>query len=89
MIDVGKNYKNSFSFLNKLSLILVFFAFTTFLYAGTTGKIKGNIYDKLSGDLLPGVNIQVVGTSLGASTDVNGFYIILNIPPGRYKLETS
>ena len=59
------------------------------LLAGTTGKVKGHIYDKQTGEALIGVNVWLNGTSLGASTDIDGFYIILNIPPGEYNLKAS
>ena len=32
---------------------------------------------------------MLVGTRLGASTDVNGKYFIINIPPGTYELKAS
>ncbi|MCL5021484.1 MAG: TonB-dependent receptor, partial [Bacteroidetes bacterium] len=58
-------------------------------WSGTTGKIAGTITDKASGEPLPGANIVVVGTMLGASTDVNGQYTILEVPPGTYRLQVS
>ncbi|MFQ5706693.1 MAG: TonB-dependent receptor domain-containing protein [bacterium] len=54
------------------------------LFSGTTGKIAGRITDAESGEGLPGANVQLEGTSLGAATNVEGFYTILNIPPGLY-----
>jgi outer membrane receptor protein involved in Fe transport len=54
------------------------------LIAGTTGKIAGRITDAATGEGLAGVNILVVGTPLGAATDVDGHYAIINVPPGRY-----
>ena len=68
-------------------LILTIFSGT--LFAGTTGKIVGTITDKSSNELLTGVNIEVLGTSLGASSDVDGFYFVLNVPPGSYTLRAS
>jgi hypothetical protein len=56
------------------------------LYAGTTGKITGRVTDKETGEPLPFVNIVIEGTTLGAATDVDGYYVILNIPPGKYSL---
>ena len=58
-------------------------------FAGTTGKIRGFITDKKSGEALPGVNVVVQGTNTGAATDLNGEYIITNIPPGTYSLTSS
>lgn len=54
------------------------------LFAGTTGKIAGTVTDGNTGDPLPGVNVVVEGTFLGAATDLDGFYAILNLPPGEF-----
>ncbi len=58
----------------------------SFLYAGTTGKIIGSVKNKTSGEPLVGANIVLEGTQLGASTDEDGFFTILNVPPGTYNL---
>ncbi|HUI28790.1 MAG TPA: TonB-dependent receptor [Candidatus Acidoferrales bacterium] len=58
-------------------------------FAGTTGKIAGTITDKTTSEALPGVNVLVMGTSLGASTDLNGQYTVLEVLPGTYKLQIS
>ncbi len=57
------------------------------LFAGTTGKIAGQITDSETGDGLPGANIQIEGTRFGAAADVNGKYTILNVPPGLYTVK--
>lgn len=57
--------------------------------AGTTGKIAGKITDRETGEALPGVNVLIVGTKMGAATDVNGEYYILNIPVGTYSVRAS
>ncbi len=62
---------------------------TGLLYAGTTGKIRGIVVDKETGEPLPGANVVLLGTQLGASTNADGEFIILNIPPGRYDVEVS
>jgi outer membrane receptor protein involved in Fe transport len=54
------------------------------LIAGTTGKIAGKVTDAATGEGLAGVNVLVVGTTFGASTDPEGHYTVINIPPGRY-----
>ncbi len=56
------------------------------LFAGTTGKISGVVKDADTGEPLPGANVVIEGTALGASTDMDGFYSIINIPPGVYTL---
>lgn len=69
-------------------LVFWLFAAAT-LFGGTTGKITGRVYDKATGDPLPGVNVVVVGTTMGAATDLKGNFIIINVPPGTYSLRAS
>ncbi|MEO8398930.1 MAG: carboxypeptidase-like regulatory domain-containing protein, partial [Ignavibacteriaceae bacterium] len=54
-----------------------------------TGKITGNVKDASTGELLIGTNIIIEGTSLGAATNLEGYYVILNVPPGTYNLKAS
>ncbi len=54
--------------------------------AFAAGNIEGTVKDAQNGDALPGANVTVVKTSLGASSDVNGKYTIHNVPPGSYTL---
>ncbi|MFQ5708061.1 MAG: TonB-dependent receptor domain-containing protein [bacterium] len=58
-------------------------------FAGTTGKVAGRITDAETGEPLPGVNVIIHGSTLGAATDLNGYYTILRVPPGRYSVEAS
>jgi outer membrane receptor for ferrienterochelin and colicin len=70
--------------------ILPLLFFTPFLiYAGTTGKLSGSVKDAQTGELLVGANIIVVGTDYGAATNVDGNFVILNIPPGNYSVKVS
>jgi len=72
-------------------LIFIFVAlFAVFqVFAGTTGKISGRVIDAETGEPLPGVNIVVQGTVLGAATDLDGYYAILNLPPSTYQINVS
>ncbi len=54
---------------------------------GAAGKIWGQVQDLDEEYALPGANIIVKGTSLGAAADKDGKYFIPNIPPGSYTLE--
>ncbi len=74
----------------------IFFLFTAISLAvcelawgGQTGKITGTIIDGETGDPLQGVNILLEGTSIGTFTGQDGYYVILNIPPGTYTLKAS
>jgi len=63
--------------------------FASSLWSGTTGKIAGTITDKKTGENLPAVNVVVLETSLGAVTDFNGEYSVLQVPPGTFKIQVS
>ncbi|HMN24689.1 MAG TPA: carboxypeptidase-like regulatory domain-containing protein, partial [Ignavibacteriaceae bacterium] len=73
--------------MKKLFLLFLFIPF--FVFAGTTGKLSGTIKDKQTGEPLIGANIIIEGTNFGAATNVNGEFVILNIPPGRYNVKFS
>jgi len=59
------------------------------LLAGTTGKITGTVTDANTGEPLIGATVIVVGTKLGAKTDFDGNYVILNVPPGVYEVRAT
>ena len=56
------------------------------LNAGNTGKITGAVTDKEMGNPLLGVNVIISEMSMGAATDDNGYFIILNVPAGLYDI---
>ncbi len=79
-------------------LLLHFIPF--FLFAGQTGKISGKVTDKKTGEPLFGANVvlisqwidgkeQPLNFTMGASTDMEGDYYILNIPPGTYSVKAT
>ena len=53
------------------------------------GEIRGRVMDAESGEALPGANLHVHGTLLGASTDRYGVFVIKRLPPGSYSLRAS
>lgn len=57
--------------------------------AGVTGKIAGIVVEQNSGEPLPGVNVVIEGTFMGASTDPDGYFTILNVPPDTYTVTIS
>lgn len=56
--------------------------------AEKTGTIKGTIKDD-KGDKLAAANVLIRELGLGAASDTKGNYIIKNIKPGTYTVETS
>ncbi|PKL82074.1 MAG: hypothetical protein CVV24_12010, partial [Ignavibacteriae bacterium HGW-Ignavibacteriae-3] len=49
----------------------------------------GKVIDASVGDGIPFANVLIDGTSLGAASDIDGNYVILNVPPGRYNITAS
>lgn len=61
-------------------IILLILPFS--IFAGVTGKLTGTIVDASTNEPLVAANVQILGTTLGAASDFEGRFIILNIPPG-------
>jgi outer membrane receptor protein involved in Fe transport len=59
------------------------------LYAGTTGKIAGVVLDADTGEPLVGANVVLVGTTIGAVATGDGYFAILNIPPGKHEVRAT
>lgn len=53
------------------------------------GKLSGTVTDAETGDPLPGVNVVLENTMLGAATDADGSYTIIGIAPGNYTVRFS
>ena len=51
-------------------------------FGGTTGKLTGRVSDE-QGNPLPGANVVLERTRLGGTTDAEGIYLMLSVPPGR------
>jgi outer membrane receptor protein involved in Fe transport len=56
------------------------------LFAGTTGKLAGRVLD-VKKEPLPSANVVISGTTLGAVTDLDGYYTVINVPPGTYTVQ--
>jgi hypothetical protein len=79
--------RKSYVFFALVALVSLFFAGTVF--AAVTGKIDGTVRDAQSGEPLPGANVVLEGTRRGATTDANGYYVILLVDPGTYTITAS
>ncbi|MEN8193115.1 MAG: TonB-dependent receptor [Bacteroidota bacterium] len=79
---------NKVIIFSTLAIVIIISSFP--IYAGSTGKIKGKVTDGLTNDPLIGVNVVIAELpGLGAATDINGEYVILNIQPGTYTVRLS
>lgn len=70
-------------------MLFVLGSFPFSVWAQQEGTLQGRVTDASSGEPLPGVNVYLVGTTLGATTDVEGNYVIRQIPAGIYTVRAS
>ncbi len=54
-----------------------------------TGRISGTVVDAETGDPLIGATVVVVGLELGAMADLEGAYLIRNVPAGQHTVQVS
>src|SRR5688572_27508807 len=50
------------------------------------GSVKGFVYDKATGEVIPFATVKIEGTDFGAATDDQGFFNIPNLAVGSYKV---
>ncbi len=80
---IPKKFFLRFSF--QFILLITFSLYLQQASAGTTGKISGRVVDKQN-QPLPGANIVLTGTSLGSAADLDGYFNIIKVPPGKYEV---
>ncbi|MBE9480654.1 MAG: TonB-dependent receptor [Bacteroidetes bacterium] len=77
------NFKNFIAIIIFTSLIIFF---SVCNLSGQTATIRGFVYEKETGEPVIFTNVYLSNTTFGSATDVNGYYIISNIPAGSYEL---
>ncbi|MCK5146117.1 TonB-dependent receptor [bacterium] len=68
-------------------VIILFFISALQIQAQTA--LTGSVIDKKTGQPLRAVNVMVLGTTRGSSTDKSGRFSISNLPVGQYALRAS
>ncbi len=70
-----------------------YFIVCSFLFIATMsaqkGTVRGNIFDKESGEAVIYANVYLEGTTTGTNTDINGFFTLTDVPVGEYILIAS
>lgn len=61
----------------------------TIIFAQSTGSIGGRVTDSKDGTPLLGAVVKIAGSQMGATTDDNGEFVILNVDVGAYTVEAS
>lgn len=72
---MNAKFKVSFLFLFLFSII----AFAQ------TGVVRGTIKDAATDEDIIGATVKIDGSTLGAATDINGFFSIAKVPVGKKK----
>jgi hypothetical protein len=65
------------------TIVLLFLSFSIF---AQTGTIRGNVFDKESGEPIIYGNVLLQGTNKGTTTNIDGFFTIADVEPGKYTL---
>lgn len=63
--------------------------FIPFISFSQNGVVRGTVKDKANGEPVIFNNVLLKGTTIGAVTDINGFYSISQVPPGDYVLTST
>ena len=71
----------------KQFILLVFMMITSvFAFAQGDNSIKGFVYESSNGEPVMLANVFLKGTTLGSTTDINGYFSITRIPDGTYTI---
>jgi len=70
----------------KLLTVLTMVLLSSQLAFAQTGAISGQVTDAENGETIPGANILITELERGAATDMDGNYVIENVPTGTYTL---
>ena len=68
-------------------IILILISLFSTLSSQTSGKISGKIIDASTEAPLVGANIIIVQTQAGISADVDGYFNLINVSPGKYSIK--
>jgi hypothetical protein len=68
-----------------IKIFSIFIIFTLNILA-QTGTLKGKVVDKETGETLTGAIVIIKELNIGAATDINGKYNIINVKSGLYSL---
>jgi len=72
-----------------LYLLMLCLAIAVSGFGQSSGMVQGSVTDARTGEGLPGVNIQIQGSSFGTSSDLDGNYQLDGLAPGEYTISFS
>jgi outer membrane receptor protein involved in Fe transport len=77
------------NYLVPMCILLFLFSFTSISEVFAQGKIVGHVKSKTTGEALIGVSVTLLNTYTGAPTDIEGDYVIVNVPVGVYSVQAT
>lgn len=70
--------------LNRIIITLILLINSVFAFAQGDNTVKGFVYETATGEPMMFANVYLEGTTLGSTTDINGYFSITRIPDGSY-----
>lgn len=77
--------------VKRITLFLLAIMLPFFLFSQTTGKVAGTVTSAETGEPIAGANVVITDAAypIGAATGSDGYFVILNVPPGDYTIEVT
>ena len=73
----------------KIANIYIIFFFSSYLFSQGLSSISGFVRDDTSGEPISYANVFLSNSTLGAATNQDGYFVISNIPVGKYELNAT
>jgi len=75
--------------ISSILMLLLFLSASGLTNAQVRSRLIGTVKDSQTGEALLGANVILKDTYLGAATDFDGKFIIINVPVGTYTVQVS
>jgi len=75
--------------LKRISILVILSFVCSVCAMGQNGLVRGNVYDKETGEPILYCNVFLENTTKGTTTDLDGFYTLADIEPGEYILKAT
>jgi len=82
------NYPHLFPFQYLLFIVLLTCGLSAQQHS-SSGTITGHVYNVVTHQIIFSADVMILGSTLGASIDSTGRFVIKNVPPGSYEVRAS